>query len=264
LTIIGGLKADDQHAPTLSNLNLVYGSALSSLKSIFSKLQALANFLPGGAGAGLDISLSDGKLTVLDTFALPTLPLGLGELSDISLDVGLTLTLSPLSADFMIGVGDPDNPFNWIVSPLSGNGLIDVGVQGGQPNLTVQGGIGLGLAIDLGIAEGSASITLAVQLNISASSITVIFILNGQASVDVLGGLASASLSLTASVGVSVSPIPIPHLLPPPVSFPSEDITFLASVSVGIHISICWVININFDGSWQFSQSIHTPALSIG
>jgi hypothetical protein len=264
LTIIGGLKADDQHAPTLSNLNLVYGSALSSLKSIFSKLQALANFLPGGAGAGLDISLSDGKLTVLDTFALPTLPLGLGELSDISLDVGLTLTLSPLSADFMIGVGDPGNPFNWIVSPLSGNGLIDVGVQGGQPSLTVQGGIGLGLAIDLGIAEGSASITLAVQLTISASTITVIFILNGQASVDVLGGLASASLTLTASVGVSVSPIPVPHLLPLPVHFDSEDITFLASVSVGIHISICWVININFDGSWQFSQSIHTPALSIG
>ncbi len=263
LTIIGGLKADDQHAPALSNLNLVYGEALSTLKSIFSKLQALAAFLPGGAGAGLDISLSDGKLTVTDTFALPTLPLGLGDLSDISLDVGLTLTLSPLSADFSIGIGDPGNPFNWIVSPLSGNGLIDVGVQGGQPSLTVQGGIGLGLAIDLAVASGSASITIAVQLTISGSSITVIFILNGQASVDVLGGLASASLSLTASVGISVSPLPIPHLLPPPISFPSEDITFLASVSVGIHISICWVININFDGSWQFSQSIHTPALSI-
>ena len=263
LTIIGGMVADEQTKPTLSNLNLVYGAALDSLKSIFSKLQALANFLPGGAGAGLNVALADGKLTVTDTFALPTLPLGLGELSDIGIDIGLALTLSPLSADFIIGVGNPEKPLNWIVSPLAGNGLIDVGVKGGQPELTVQGGIGLGLAIDVAIASGSASITIAVQLDITGSTITVIFILNGQASVDVLGGLASASLTLTASVGVSVSPLPIPHLLPPPVDFPAEDITFLASVSVGIHISICWVVNVDFDGSWQFSQSIHTPEIQI-
>jgi hypothetical protein len=263
LTIIGGMVADEQTKPTLSNLNLVYGAALDSLKSIFSKLQALAQFLPGGVGAGLNVALADGKLTVTDTFALPTLPLGLGELSDISIDIGLALTLSPLSADFIIGVGDPEKPFNWIVSPLAGNGLIDVGVKGGQPELTVQAGIGLGLAIDVAIASGSASITIDVQLDITGSTITVIFILNGQASVDVLGGLASASLTLTASVGVSISPLPIPHFLPPPVDFPAEDITFLASVSVGIHISICWVVNVDFDGSWQFSQSIHTPEIQI-
>jgi hypothetical protein len=265
LTIIGGMVADDQTKPTLSNLNLVYGSALDSLKSIFSKLQKLAQFLPGGAGAGLNVALANGKLTVIDTFTLPTLPLGLGELSDIGIDVGLALTLSPLSADFIIGVGGPDNPFHWIVSPLAGTGLIDVGVKDGKPELTVQGGIGLGLAIDLAIAEGSASITIAVQLDVTGSTITVIFILNGQASVDVLGGLASASITLTAAVGVSVNPlpVPVPILSPPGFDFPAEDLTFLASVSVGIHISICWVVNVDFDGSWQFSQSIHTPEIKV-
>jgi hypothetical protein len=266
LTIVGGLVADDQTAPTLSNLNIVYGSALDSLKSIFSKLQTLAQFLPGGVGAGLNISLSNGRLTVTDTFTLPTLPLGLGELTDIGIDLGLAITLSPLSADFLVGVGGPDNPFNWIVSPLAGNGLINVGVKDGKPDLIVQGGIGLGLAIDLAIASGSASITIAVKLDISPPALTVIFILNGQASVDVLGGLASASITLTASVGVTVNPlpIPVPLLLPEPgFDFPAEDITFLASVSVGIHISICWVVNVDFDGSWQFSQSIHTPELRV-
>jgi len=265
LTIIGGFAADDRSKPGLTGLYIDYGSALATLQSIFSKLQALANFLPGGLGAGLDVSLSAGKLTVRDTFAIPMLPLGLGNLSDISLDLGLTITLSPLSADFIVGIGDPDNPFNWVVSPLAGNGSIDIGVKGGQPNLSIQGGIGLGLSIDLAIAEGSASITLAIQLTISGSSITVMIILNGQASVDVLGGLASASLSLTAAVGVSIAPLPIPtvSLAPPGVSFPSEDITFIAQVAVGIHISICWVISIDFDGSWQFSQSVHTPALSV-
>jgi hypothetical protein len=265
LTIVGGFAADDRSKPGLTGLTIDYGAALDTLQSIFSKLQALASFLPGGLGAGLDVSLSNGQLTVRDTFALPQLPLGLGNLSDVSLDLGLTLTLSPLSADFIVGLGDPDNPFNWVVSPLAGNGAIDVGVKGGQPDLLIQAGLGLGLSIDVGIAEGSASITLAFSLEVSGATITVVIILNGQASVDVLGGLASASLSLTAAVGVSIDPlpIPVPTLAPPGIEFPAETITFLASVAVGIHISICWVVSVSFEGSWQFSQSIHTPQLSV-
>jgi hypothetical protein len=246
-------------------LTVDYGSALDTLKSIFSKLQALAAFLPGGGGASLDVSLSNGQLTVEDTFALPTLPLGLGNLSDISLDLGLTINLSPLSAKFIIGIGDPDNPFNWVLSPLAGNGAIDIGVQDSAPYFMIQGGIGLGLSIDLGIAEGSASITLAVQITVNGETITLMIILNGQASVDVLGGLASASLSLTAAVGVSINPLPVPQIefSPPGITFRAEDITFIAAVSVGIHITICWVVSINFDGSWQFSQSVHTPSISV-
>ena len=50
--------------------------------TLFSRIQAIASFLPGGKAAGLKIALSDGKLTVEDSFALPTLPLGLGELDE--------------------------------------------------------------------------------------------------------------------------------------------------------------------------------------
>ena len=108
--------------------------------------------------------------------------------------------------------------------------VVDIGVQGGAPHFMIQGGIGLGLSIDVGIAEGSASITLAVQITVNGSTITLLIILNGQASVDVLGGVASASLSLTAAVGVSVNPLPVPQINvnPPAITFPSEDITFIA------------------------------------
>ncbi len=268
LMVVGGFVADDQTRPTLSQLHIVYGPALSSLTNVLDKLQALAQFLPGGKGAGLQVGLSDGKLTVSDTFAIPSLPLGLGEITDVSLDIGLTLQLSPLSADFTVGIGGPDNPFNWIVSPLAGNGLIDVGVKNNKPELTVQGGIGLGLAIDVGIAEGSASITIAARLDITGSTVTLMAILTGQASVDVLGGLASASLTLTAAVGFSMNPFPpLPSptggFPPTGLDFPSVDITLLASVSVGIHISICWVVSVDFDGSWQFAQTIHTPELQL-
>ena len=265
LTIIGGFAADDKSKPGLSGLTIDYGAALDTIKTVLSKLQALASFLPGGLGAGLSVSVSDGKLTVRDTFALPTLPLGLGDLSDISLDLGLALTLSPLSADFIIGIGDPTNPFNWVISPLAGNGAIDIGVKNGSPDFLIQAGIGLGLSIDIGIAEGSASITLAFSLEINGSSLTILVILNGQASVDVLGGLASASLTLTATIGLSIKPFPpLPSISGGELTFPAETITFLASVAVGIHISICWVISINFEGSWSFSQSVQTPQVSVG
>jgi len=109
--------------------------------------------------------------------------------------------------------------------------------------------------------------TLAFQLNIDGNSITLMVILTGQASVSVLGGLASASLTLSAGLGLSLNPaLPIPQLLPGPpeqLELPSIEITPLASVSVGIHITICWVVSINFDGSWQFSQSISTPSLTV-
>ena len=265
LTITGGFYGDEHTTPGVSGLNVQFGGALSIVKNVFSDLQTLAQFLPGGATASLDVALSDGQLTVSDTFTIADMPLGLGNLTDISLDVGLSVQLQPLSVNFSVGIGSPGNPFNWIASPLAGNGLITLGVQNSAPDLTIQAGIGLGLAIDLGIASGSASITLAFQLNIDGNSITLMVILTGQASVDVLDGLASASLTLSAALGLSLNPaIPIPQLLPgPELEIPSVDITLLAAVSVGIHITVCWVISVSWDGSWQFSQSISTPSITV-
>jgi hypothetical protein len=47
------------------------------------------------------------------------------------------------------------------------------------------------------------------------------------------------------------------------MKIPSVELDLLASCSVGIHISICWVVNINWDGSWQFKQGFSTPALTV-
>jgi hypothetical protein len=271
LIITGGFHADEHTNAGLTDLNVQLGNALSIIKSVFSDLQGLAQYLPGGAGANLDIALSNGRLTVTDTFSIADLPLGLGDLTDVSLDLGLTVTLSPLAVDFAVGIGTPDNPFNWIVDPLAGNGLMTFGIQANKPSLTIQAGIGLVLAIDLGIASGSASITIAFQVNVTGSSITLMAILTGQASVDVLDGLASATLTLSASLGFKIDPIPppitfdpLPPAIPPTsLTIGQETVTLLAACSVGIHISIAWVVSVSWDGSWQFSQSVTTPSVTL-
>jgi hypothetical protein len=262
---IDGFIGDENTKPHVTNLNVQFSGALDVIQAVFSRIQAIASFLPGGKAAGLKIALSDGKLTVEDSFALPTLPLGLGELSGISLDLGLGIQLSPLSAAFTVGIGSPDNPFNWIVSPLAGNGLVDIGLKNNAPNIDLQAGIGLALAIDLGIASGSASIVIALNVDVNPPTITLMVLLTGQASVDVLDGLASASLTLTAGIGVGIAPLPVPSikLLPPEIDFPSETITMLATVSVGIHLTVCWVASVDWDGTWQFSQSFNTPEIDV-
>ena len=118
------------------------------------------------------------------------LPLGLGNLTDISLDLGLHVTLSPLSVDFLVGLGAPDNPFNWIVSPLAGNGADRTSASRAARPTSDPGGhrprsrdrprhrVGFGVDHDRRRARRQRL------------SITVIAILNGQASVDVLDGLA--------------------------------------------------------------------------
>jgi hypothetical protein len=271
LIITGGFHADEHTNAGLTNLNIQMGDTLGIVKSVFDALNSVAQYLPGGAGANLDVALSDGKLTVSDSFSIADLPLGLGQLTDVSLNLGLSVNLQPLSVDFALGIGAPNNPFNWIVDPLAGNGMMVFGVQNNQPALAIQAGIGLGLAIDLGIASGSASITLAFQLDINGSTLTLMAILTGQASVDVLDGLASASLTLSAALGFSLNPAapniqfsPAPPAIPPTsITIGQETITLLASCSVGIHISIAWVVSVSWDGSWQFSQSVTTPSITL-
>jgi len=242
LTITGGFQAGSNVKPGVTNLNVEYGSALSAVQSLFSGLSQLATDL--GGSADLDVGFSGQTLTVQQGFTLPTLPLGFGDISDLGIDLGFSATI-PTDLSFHVGIGSQQDPFQWIVDPLTGTGAIVLGVAGGSIDVFIEAGIGAGLALDLAIASGSASIVVSMSLNVGGGSITIVLMLTGNADVDVLGGLASASLTLSAALGIS-----FPLALPPPSA------TLSAQVSVGIHISICWVISIDFDGSWSMSERV--------
>ena len=204
-------------------------------------------------------------MTIRDSFGLPQLPLGIGFIEGVALDLGATINLLPPKLSLSCGISAPDNPFHWLVSPLSGTGCVVVGFEDALPAITVQLGLGVGLDIDIGIAQGGASIVLGFQVSVDATSIDFLATLTGQASVDVLDGLASATITLTAGLGLKPEPFP-PRL--PPLSLsgvanykPFDDIIFQATCGVGIHLTVGWLVHVDFDGDWQFSKKIDVPSV---
>jgi hypothetical protein len=250
LRVVGGAKADSNTAPTLTSLDVQYGGALSLVQQVFSKLDEIASFLPGAPFSKLQVSFSQGHLTIQDVFALPELPLGFGYVTDVSLNLGASIQLSPQSLGFTAGIGSEQKPFHWLVSPLSGTGVVQVGVRDGDLAILIEAGIGVGLAIDLAIASGSASVVIALQINNEVAPFQIKAILTGQASVDVLQGLASASITLSAALAITPDKLPIP-----------DELTLYAGVLVGIHLSVCWLVSVDFDGSWGFSETFHKPGI---
>ena len=193
---------------------------------------------------------ADGTLTIQETFNLGTLPLGPGEIQNISLDMGGSIDIPSLAVDYLVGIGSPDSPVHWIVDPMSGTGCLQAGVQDGSLAVLVQLGIGLGLAIDLAIASGSASIVISFQVQITGSEFELMVLLTGQAQIDILGGLASCSITITVGLGLEFA---LPPMNPEPV-------TAIGTASVAVHLSICWIISINWSGSWSFSHQFSVPA----
>jgi hypothetical protein len=242
------IAASTTGAPQFSEPELALGAKLKPIGDLLTALKGMS--LPtgskaprAGGGSGLRVDFADGRLSIGDTVALPNLPLGFGTVSNIQLDLGGTLSFMPASIEFGVGLGTEQNPMTLILSPFAGTALVRLAIGSEGHRIIVRAGLGLALAIDIGIASGSASIIIAIQVEIG-DSVRIAGILTGHAGVDVLGGIASAGLTLEAGAGVS------------PDMPDSDHVRLDAYVAVGIHISICWVIDIDFDTSWPFETDV--------
>jgi hypothetical protein len=266
VSVSGTLTAREGQTPGFTDVTVNYGSALGLVTDVLQGIEAAARFLPGGA-ANFNVDFAGTTLRIRESFSLPTLPLGFGYLQNIGLDMGFDVDLLARKLHFAVGIGSDQDPFDWLVSPLAGNGLISLGAED-QLGVRMQAGIGVGLGIDLAIASGSATVTLAVQIDTTQNPFILMVVLTGNASVDVLDGLASASLTLSAGVGVGVSVPPLPPPIPPPSTqdllnvIKNTQVTLEAQVAVGIHLSVCWVVHVDWTGFWPFKETVTGAALT--
>jgi hypothetical protein len=264
ITLSGDISAQDGSAPSFSPLRVDYGSLLNIVRSILEGIETFVEFLPDAGKSGIDVQFAGSQLKIREAFPIPQLPLGIGFLEGIALDLGFDVDVVARTIHFSVGVGSEDDPFHWLVSPLSGNGLLQLGATD-TLGVDLQAGIGVGLGIDLAIVSGSASIVLAFRIDTTTTPFGVTVLLTGTAAVDVLDGLASVSLSLTAGLTVQVStPFSDPlKIAADPIGYlKGTVVTLTAEVAVGVHITVGWFVHIDFDDSWPFSESISGKTLT--
>ncbi len=264
VAVTGTLIAHEGRPPSFDSIQVRYGQVLQTVTQVLQGIETAAQFLPGSV-VSFKVDFAGTTLRIRENFTLPTLPLGLGFLQNIGLDMGFDIDVLSRTLHFSVGVGSDQDPFDWLVSPLAGNGLISLGAQD-KLGVRMQAGVGAGLGIDLAIASGSASVTLAVQIDTTQSPFILLVVLTGNASVDVLDGLASASLTLSAGVGVGVDLPPPPPVPPSPqdlIDFAKNTrVTLEAQVAVGIHLSVCWLVHVDWTGFWPFKETVTGAALT--
>jgi len=242
LYIAGDFFVSEKAKPTFRKLDVRFGSAMSVVNNILTALKDIASSLPGGSGEGLTVTFAGSTLSIVEGFTLPTIPLGFGEIENVGMNLGSSINLLQRQLSFEVGIGSPQAPVTWSFFPLAGNGCVVVAANQNGLGVIIQAGLGIGLTIDVAVASGSASIIFAVQVDTTGATFDIKAMLIGNAQVDVLGGLASASLTLMAALDIQL------------LGGGNFDLT--AEVAVAIHISICWVISIDFDGSWSMSEQL--------
>ena len=113
------------------------------------------------------------------------------------------------------------------------------------PNLTMKFGFGASLSVGLPVI-GNVTVTFMVGCEIYASaneiSVTAFMLFKGHASL--VGGLVSVTIYIEASGTVKR------------VGGSDGKTDCTASVTFGLDISICFVINISFEETWQESRQI--------
>ncbi|MFE6690631.1 hypothetical protein ACFVFQ_29700 [Streptomyces sp. NPDC057743] len=166
--------------------------------SFFNDLEfvnALREALPAdvfGTGAFVDVNASG--VTAGYGLTLPTLSLGLFNLSNLALSARLTIPFDDKPARFRFAVSERSNPFNLSVSLFGGGGYFALEVSTHGIEL-VEGALEFGgnASLDLGVASGGVHLMAGVAFQLSGDAVTLTGYLRCGGYLSVLG-IASVSV----------------------------------------------------------------------
>ena len=128
-------------------------------------LAKLQDFLPALPG-GVKIDQTPGGVKAGMTLAVPSVPLGVVLVQNLSVGVLLDLPFTGAPATLSFSFGTREHPFRVTVMALGGGGFLTIGLStaGGPPAIEGSLEFGAAVALDFGVASGSVSIMAGIYI----------------------------------------------------------------------------------------------------
>ncbi|MER6300378.1 hypothetical protein ABT247_12500 [Kitasatospora sp. NPDC001539] len=176
----------------------------ATLKGDLGFLATLEKYLPTVGNGGPRIDTSATAVTASYTIVVPSAELLVFSLQNLTIQIGVTLSLTgqPVVMDFAFGTRE--KPFLVTVSGFGGGGYLELGLGAGGPHSGLQrftGGIEFGAAISMDFVIASAEVHVfggvVFAMNDTSTEITGYLRIGGSIS---LLGLINVSIELTLSL----------------------------------------------------------------
>ncbi|MFI6585144.1 hypothetical protein [Embleya sp. NPDC050493] len=127
-----------------------------------------------GFGSGAFVDVSTSGITAGYALTLPTLSLGMFNLSNVALSARLTIPFDDAPARFRFAVSERQNPFNISVSMFGGGGFfaLEVSTRGIEQ---IEGSLEFGgnASLDLGVASGGVHLMAGIAFRMTGDSVTL-------------------------------------------------------------------------------------------
>jgi hypothetical protein len=133
-------------------------------------LQVLLDAIQAFFANGPLIAVDNDAITLSYTFAVPSIPMGMFNLSGIAIGVDVILSLATSPIEFHFNFAGPDNPFDLAVDLLGGGGYFTIDASDlANTAVTLAGQAGASVSLDLGVASGSVSIMMGFTFQTSSA-----------------------------------------------------------------------------------------------
>jgi hypothetical protein len=140
---------------------------------------------------GPTIDVSDGGITAAYALPLPSISVGVFGLENLKIDAGLTIPFDGTPVRVRFGLCTREAPFILTIEMFGGGGFFSLAIGAdGIESIEVSLEFGAAIALDFGVASGSASIMAGIYFElqeIPTKQITLTGFLKADGSVEVLG-----------------------------------------------------------------------------
>ncbi|MYS84829.1 hypothetical protein [Embleya scabrispora] len=153
---------------TAAGVAITFEKALEFVNQLREALPA------DGFGSGAFVDVSTSGVTAGYSLTLPTLSLGMFNLSNVALSARLTIPFDDRPARFRFAVSERQNPFNISVSLFGGGGFfaLEVSTRGIEQ---IEGSLEFGgnASLDLGVASGGVHLMAGIAFQMTGDSVTL-------------------------------------------------------------------------------------------